>query len=330
MPSPLPLCRVVGTGHSLPNSPISNADLIARYGLESTPEWIESRTGITQRYFVQDGQTTSTLATAAAKEALSNAKVGAEAIDAIVVATCTPDYTFPSVAALTQAALGMRPGTVALDVNAACSGFIAALGMAQGMFATQHRVQRILVIGAETFSNVLDFTDRSTCVLFGDGAGAVVLERTDGQDNRGLLQVAQGADGKQAQLLHSGHGVARGHIAGVVHMDGAAVYKHAVRQMGDSVQATAFLQQSQHTLEDVDWLVPHQANARIIQAAGTALGIDADKVILTVGLHANTSAASIPLALHYADSMGQLQPGQLILLQAFGAGFTWGMASLVW
>ncbi len=324
----LPLCRIVGLGHCLPNAPIGNADLIARYGLQSTPDWIEQRTGITQRYFVQAGQTTSTLAAIAARAALVQAGLEAGQIDAIVVATCTPDYTFPSVATLVQAALGARAGGIALDVNAACSGFIAALSMAQGLFATQPGVQNILVIGAETFSNVLDFTDRSTCVLFGDGAGAVVLQRNPAGEERGVLHIQQGADGTHASLLHSEFGVAQGNIAGTVHMQGAAVFKHAVRQMGDADQAQALLQLSGHSLDDVMWLVPHQANARILEAAATSLGVPMDKVIMTVADHANTSAASIPLALSVAAEAAKLQVGQLVLLQAFGAGFTWGSASL--
>jgi 3-oxoacyl-[acyl-carrier-protein] synthase-3 len=325
-----PLCRIVGVGHSLPNAPLSNAALIAQHGLESTPDWIESRTGITQRYFVAAGQTTSTLATAAAQAALAQAGLEASQIQAVLVATCTPDFTFPSVAALVQAALGVPAGAVALDVNAACSGFIAALSLAQGFFATQPQLRQVLVIGAETFSNVLDFTDRSTCVLFGDGAGAVVLSRNEADETRGLLQIAQGADGTQASLLHSQHGVARGRQAGTVQMQGAAVFKHAVRQMGDKAQAEALLAQSGHSLAEVRWLVPHQANARILEAAAAALEFPIDKVISTVGHHANTSAASIPLALSVAQQEGKLQPGDLLLLQAFGAGFTWGAASLIW
>lgn len=328
--TPTPLCRVVGTGHSLPNAPISNAAFIAKYALESTSEWVESRTGITQRYHVTAGQTTATLATAAAEEALHHAGLAAADIDAIVVATCTPDYTFPSVATLVQAALGVPAGTIALDVNAACSGFIAALSIAQGLFATQPHMQNIVVIGAETFSNVIDTTDRGTAVLFGDGAGALVLKRNTSQENRGLLYVQQGADGRQAELLHSGTGVAVGQKAGAVQMQGAAVYKHAVRQMGDAAVAETFLAQSGHTLADVNWLVPHQANARIIEAAAQALNLPMAKVVMTVAQHANTSAASIPLALYTAATDGRIKAGDLVLLQAFGAGFTWGMASLVW
>lgn len=325
-----PLCHVVGVGHCLPNVPISNAEFIAKYSLESTPEWIETRTGITQRYMVKEGQTTASLATEAAREAIANAGLTAHDIHAILVATCTPDLTFPSVAALVQAALDIPAGTVALDVNAACSGFLAVLGMAQGMFATQPHMQNILVIGAETFSNVIDTADRGTAVLFGDGAGALVLKRNINNENNGLLYVQQGADGRQAQLLHSGTGVAVGQKAGAVQMQGAAVYKHAVRQMGDAAAAETFLAQSGHKLSDVTWLVPHQANARIIEAAAQALNLPMDKVVLTVNQHANTSAASIPLALYTAATDGRIKAGDLVLLQAFGAGFTWGMASLIW
>ncbi len=249
-------------------------------------------------------------------------------VGAVVVATCTPDYTFPSVAALVQAALGVPAGTPALEVNAACSGFIAALSVAQGWFATQPALDYVLVIGAETFSNVLDFSDRSTCVLFGDGAGAMVLQRNRNQETVGLLTIQQGADGTQAEQLHSRHGVARGRVAGTVHMNGAAVFKQAVRQMGDRAQVEALLAASGHTLTDVAWLVPHQANARILSAAAEALELPLEKVVMTMGKHANTSAASIPLALAQAQQDGRLKPGDLVLLQAFGAGFTWGMASL--
>ncbi|MCA3244688.1 MAG: beta-ketoacyl-ACP synthase 3 [Alphaproteobacteria bacterium] len=325
-----PLCHVAGLGQALPGAPISNAELIRRYGLESTPEWIETRTGIRQRFFVGPGETTATLAAAAAQQALVQAKLAPSQVGAVVVATCTPDYTFPSVATLVQAALGLPVGIPALDVNAACSGFIAALSVAQGWFATQPGLEAVLVIGAETFSNVLDFTDRSTCVLFGDGAGAMVLRRNRPGQTNGLLALAQGADGRQAGLLHSAHGVARGRVAGTVQMDGAAVFKHAVRQMGDQAQVAALLAQSGHTLADLAWLVPHQANARILAAAGEALGLAAERVVMTVAEHANTSAASIPLALATAQQQGQFQPGELVLLQAFGAGFTWGMASLRW
>lgn len=325
-----PLCHVVGTGYALPNHAIGNAQFIEKYGLESTPEWIESRTGIRQRYHVEAGQTTATLATQAAQQALAAAGIEVAAVDAIIVATCTPDYTFPSVATLVQAALGAPAGSVALDVNAACSGFIAALSMAQGLFATQTEMQIILVIGAETFSNVIDTTDRSTAVLFGDGAGAIVLKRNTSQNKRGLLHLQQGADGRHAELLHSGTGVACGRSAGVVHMQGASVYKHAVRQMGDKAAVETLLAKSGYTLAEVNWLVPHQANARIIEAAAQALGMPMERVVMTVAQHANTSAASIPLALAVAAADGRLQAGNLVLLQAFGAGFTWGMASLVW
>jgi 3-oxoacyl-[acyl-carrier-protein] synthase-3 len=326
----MPLCRIVATGHALPGQPISNATFITRHHLESTPAWIESRTGITQRFMVTEGQTTATLATDAAREALSAAKVAATQIGAIVVATCTPDLTFPSVATLVQAALGVPAGVPALDINAACSGFIAALSMANGMFATQPELEFVLVIGAETFSNVIDYADRGTCVLFGDGAGAVILKRNRAGEARGLVAIQQGADGNQAMLLHSGTGVARGGKAGAVQMQGAAVYKHAVRQMGDKDSVTAFLKQSGYSLKDVAWVVPHQANARIIEAAAAALDMPLEKVIVTVDQHANTSAASIPLALHTANTQGRFKAGDVLLLQAFGAGFTWGMASIVW
>jgi 3-oxoacyl-[acyl-carrier-protein] synthase-3 len=304
---------------------VSNAALIAEKGLESTPEWIESRTGIRQRFLCGEGETTATLATAAARQVLERAGVDAAEVGVVLVATCTPDKTFPATAALVQGALGVGTGAAVMDVNAACSGFIHALAVARGLMETL-AARHALVIGADTFGNLVDWQDRGTCVLFGDGAGAVVLERGQGT-GAGVLGIELGADGRQAGLLISSGGTATTRDAGVVLMNGREVFKHAVRQMG---ALPALLAEHGVAAGDLDWLVPHQANARIIEAAAAALEIPLSKVVMTVGDHANTSAASIPLALDAAARDGRLRAGNLVLLQAFGAGFSWSTALLRW
>jgi 3-oxoacyl-[acyl-carrier-protein] synthase-3 len=320
---------VVATGRALPARVWTNHDLIAARHLDSTPEWIESRTGIAQRYLVGEGESTFTLARDAARAALAKAGVAPSSVGVVIVATCTPDLTFPSVAALVQADLGVGTQAVVLDVNAACSGFVHALAVADGLMAAQ-TADYALVIGAETFSNVVDWSDRATCVLFGDGAGAVLLRKVPVADGRGLLAYELGADGHFAPELCASHGVARGRQAGVVQMNGREVFRQAVRQMGDLAQAQALLAQVGAQMDDVDWVVPHQANVRILDAAATELGVPRGKVVVTVDRHANTSAASIPLALDVAVEEGKIQTGQLLLLQAFGAGFVWSSAVLRW
>jgi 3-oxoacyl-[acyl-carrier-protein] synthase-3 len=322
--------RILSTGSALPAKSWSNAALIAEKAIESNDDWIRERTGITQRYMVGEGETTFTLARNATQQALARAGLNPTDIGILIVATCTPDLTFPSVAALIHGDLGLPAACTVLDVNAACSGFIHALAVARGLLLTGN-AQYAVVVGAETFSNLMDWTDRTTCVLFGDGAGAVVLKKDEAAPNtEGLLAIELGAEGACAKELQSTNGVARGQKAGTVLMNGREVYKHAVRQMGNVDDATNLLAAAGLKLSDVDWIVPHQANLRIIEAAAKSLDIPMSKVVVTVDIHANTSAATIPLALDVAARDGRLQPGNLILLQAFGAGFAWSSALLRW
>jgi 3-oxoacyl-[acyl-carrier-protein] synthase III len=325
--------QAVSTGRGLPARGWSNHEIITAHGLESSDEWIQSRTGITHRYLVSEGETTFTLAAKAGAQAIARAGIAPEQLAGIVVATCTPDLTFPSVAALLQAELGLPNQSFALDINAACSGFIHALAVAEGLMSSplaQSERDYVLVIGAETFSHVVDWSDRASCVLFGDGAGAVLFKRCESQSNSRLLGYQLGVDGTLSTHLQSSHGVSRGQQAGVLVMHGPEVYRHAVRQMGDINQIQTLLEDSGLSLNDLDWLVPHQANLRILQAVGTSLGLPTDKIIVTLDRHANTSAASIPLALDVAVEDGKIRPGQLILLQAFGAGFVWSNALIRW
>lgn len=316
---------ILSTGACLPRRAWSNAELIAAKGLDSTPEWIESRTGIAQRYLAEEGETTFSLTQGAVEQALQRAGITPAEVGVLVVATCTPDLTFPSVAALVHGALGMPAACAVLDINAACSGFIHALAVAKGLLAASP-ARYAVVVGAETFSNLLDWNDRTTCVLFGDGAGAVVMGK-DSDTGKGLLGVTLGADGACAPMLMTTGGVARGRVAGHILMNGREVFKHAVRQMGE---VPPLLEELGLSVGDVDLLVPHQANARIIEAAAKALDLPTEKVVMTVGQHANTSAASIPLALDSAVRDGRLVPGKTVLLQAFGAGFAWSTAVVKW
>jgi 3-oxoacyl-[acyl-carrier-protein] synthase-3 len=321
----------VATGSALPKQVWTNEALIKAKGLDSSDAWVKERTGIAQRYIVSEGETTFTLARDAVKQALGRAGVSPEQVGVLVVATCTPDLTFPSVAALVHGDLGFAGECAVLDINAACSGFIHALAVAKGLLAASAKDYAV-VVGAETFSNLLDWNDRATCLLFGDGAGAVVCkkERGTGNERRGILAVSLGADGTAAPMLQSSAGVARGQKAGVVLMNGREVYKRAVRQMGSRVATDALLAEAKVKFEEVDWLVPHQANARIIEAAAAEVGLPMDKVVMTVGEHANTSAASIPLALDVAVRDGRIKAGKVLLLQAFGAGFAWSGAVVRW
>ena len=321
--------RVISTGAALPAKVWTNEALIAARGLESNDEWIRARTGIAQRYIVGEGETTFTLARDAVAQAIGRAGIETADVGVLIVATCTPDLTFPSVAALVHGALGLAQNCVVLDVNAACSGFVHALAVARGLMLTGS-ARYAVVVGAETFSNLLDWNDRTTCVLFGDGAGAVVLEKAESKEAVGILAIEMGADGTCAPQLQSSAGVARGRVAGVVQMNGREVYKHAVRQMGSVEEATALMQSAGFELAAVDWLVPHQANVRIIEAAAQSLGLPMDKVVVTVDRHANTSAATIPLALDVAVNDGRIKPGDVVMLQAFGAGFAWSGAVVKW
>jgi 3-oxoacyl-[acyl-carrier-protein] synthase III len=314
---------VRGTGSALPARIVTNAELAAT--IDTTDEWIVQRTGIRQRYVAGEGETTSTLATKAAEAALAHAGLTAADIDLIVLATATPDYTFPSTATQVQYNLGITRGA-AFDLQAVCSGFVYAVSVANTMLITgMHK--RALVIGAETFSRILDWEDRTTCVLFGDGAGAVVLEAQAGTGNmsdRGLLTAHLRSDGRHREKLFVDGGPSSTQTTGHLRMQGKEVFKHAVGMITDVIEA-AYAATGLNS-DDIDWFVPHQANKRIIDASAHKLGIAPEKVVITVDMHGNTSAASIPLALDTAVKDGRIKQGQLVLLEAMGGGFTWGSA----
>ncbi|WP_126402148.1 beta-ketoacyl-ACP synthase III [Blastochloris tepida] len=318
---------VLGVGGYLPERVLTNAELAGM--VDTTDEWIVQRTGIRQRHIAAKGEVTSDLAIAAAKAALANAGIEAADIDLIVLATATPDNTFPSTAVTVQAALGITHGA-AFDLQAVCSGFVFALSTADCMLASG-RFRRALVIGAETFSRILDWTDRTTCVLFGDGAGAVVLERQEQpgtRADRGVLTSHLRSDGRHKLKLYVDGGPSSTQSVGFLRMEGREVFRHAVGMITDVIE-DAF-KATGYGPDDIDWFVPHQANRRIIDASAVKLGIAADKVVITVDRHANTSAASIPLALSVAAAEGRLKPGNLVLLEAMGGGFTWGSVLLRW
>jgi 3-oxoacyl-[acyl-carrier-protein] synthase III len=315
--------RLIGTGSYLPGDPVTNNDLVAR-GVDTNDEWIVTRTGISSRYLAEPGATASELGLTAARRALEMAGVDGSEIDLIIVATSTPDFIFPSTACLIQGQLGNK-GATAFDVQAVCSGFVYALGIAD-KFIRSGSHKKALVIGTEVFSRILDWNDRGTCVLFGDGAGAVVLEASD---TPSILATALHADGSQSGILNVPGQICNGQVTGdpFLRMDGQAVFKFAVRVLADvaeEVCATAGIRSS-----EVDWLIPHQANIRIIDATGRKLGVDRNKVIVTVDRHGNTSAASVPLALDEAVRDGRIRRGQRVLLEGVGGGFTWGAALLV-
>ncbi|MCK6371658.1 beta-ketoacyl-ACP synthase III [Zoogloea sp.] len=315
--------RVAGTGSFLPGNPVTNNDLVAR-GIDTSDEWVVERTGIRQRHLAAPEVTSSELAYEASVRAIAAAGLQPADIDLIIVATSTPDYIFPSTATLLQARLGITNGGAAFDLQAVCTGFAYALATAE-KFIRSGSHKRALVVGAEVFSRILDWSDRGTCVLFGDGAGAVVLEASE---RPGILATALHADGSHNSILSVPGQVNRGEVVGdpFLRMDGQAVFKFAVKVLADvarEVMAEAGLD-----IDGVDWLIPHQANIRIIQATGKRLGVPAEKVIATVGLHGNTSAASIPLALDLAVRDGRIQRGHKILLEGVGGGFTWGAALL--
>jgi len=319
--------RLLGTGSALPARVMTNAELAEQ--VDTTDEWIVERTGIRQRYIAGDGETTATLATAAARAALADAGVEASSIGLIVLATATPDNTFPATATKVQAALGCN-GCVAFDVAAVCSGFLYALATADSLLRTG-MAKRALVIGAETFSRILDWEDRTTCVLFGDGAGAVVLEAPDaaaagGLEAPGIIATRLHADGGCHDLLYVDGGPSTTQTVGHVRMKGREVFRHAVVNLADVLKEV--IEDTGISVADIDWVVPHQANARILDATAKKLGIAPEKVIVTVDRHANTSAASVPLALDVARKDGRIKPGDLVMLEAMGGGFTWG-ASLI-
>jgi 3-oxoacyl-[acyl-carrier-protein] synthase-3 len=316
-----------GTGFYLPEQVIENSWFEDK--LDTTDEWIRSRSGIERRHFAAEGQTTSDLALRAARDALNKAGLGPEDIDGIVLATSTPDFTFPAVATQVQAGLGMKQG-FAYDVQAVCAGFVFALANADAMIRGG-LAQRILVIGAETFSRIMDWTDRSTCVLFGDGAGAVILEGIDGagnSDDRGILASDLNSDGQYRELLYVDGGVSTTGTAGYLRMQGNLVFRHAVEKLAKTAHTA--LDKAGLDTDQVDWLVPHQANSRIITATAQKMGLPMDKVVLTVADHGNTSAASIPLALAVADSEGKLKRGDVVVTEAIGGGLSWGSVVLRW
>jgi 3-oxoacyl-[acyl-carrier-protein] synthase III len=314
--------RVIGCGAYLPEKVVTNADLAAR--LETTDEWIRQRTGIAQRHIAAEGELTSDLATRAGEATLAQAGFAARDLDLIVLATSTPDLTFPATATRVQANLGMTRGA-AFDLQAVCSGFVYALAVADN-FLKAGQAQSALVIGAETFSRILDWDDRSTCVLFGDGAGAVLLQAAEG--DRGVLSTHLYSDGRQYKLLYVDGGPSSTQTVGHLRMHGREVFRHAVVNLADAIDAA--LAANCLTPADIDWLVPHQANQRIILSMAERLNLPTEKVVTTIDRHANTSAASIPLALAEAQADGRIRPGHLVLVEAMGGGFTWGSGLIRW
>ena len=314
---------IKGSGSALPKRVVSNEELAKT--VDTSDEWIRERTGITQRYIAGEGETTSTLATAAARAALADAGIEGKAVDLIVLATATPDRTFPATATLVQDALGCD-GAAAFDVAAVCSGFLYALATADSMVRSG-MAKCALVIGAETFSRILDWEDRATCVLFGDGAGAVVLQAQDvAEDGPGVLASRLHAAGAHGDLLYVDGGPSTTGTVGKVRMMGREVFRHAVVNLAEVLEEV--LAATGYTATDIDWVVPHQANRRILDATAKKLGLPIDKVVVTVDRHANTSAASVPLAFDEARRDGRLKSGDLVMLEAMGGGFTWA-ASLV-
>lgn len=314
---------LLGTGSALPVRAVSNAELAQT--VETSDEWIVERTGIRNRHIAGEGETTASLATAAARAALDMAGLSPQDIDLVILATATPDQTFPASATLVQAALGIDD-CVAFDVAAVCSGFLYAVTVADSMIRSG-AAQRALVIGSETFSRILDWEDRTTCVLFGDGAGAIVLgaeESVDGK--RGILSSKLHADGRHNQLLYVDGGPSTTQTVGKLRMKGQEVFRHAVVNLASVL--TEVMELAGLAPTEIDWLIPHQANARILDATARKLKLSPEKVVMTVDRHANTSAASVPLALDLATRDGRIKPGDLLVLEAMGGGFTWGACVL--
>nr|WP_274610956.1 beta-ketoacyl-ACP synthase III [Rhodovibrio sodomensis] len=318
--------RIIGCGGYLPERVVTNAELARR--VDTSDEWIRQRTGIQERRIAAADENTSDLGTAAARTALERAGVDVDQLDLIIVATATPDETFPATATTIQARLGMTRGA-AFDVQAVCTGFVYALAVADN-FLRLGQARTALVIGAETFSRILDWEDRTTCVLFGDGAGAVVLQaqETDGHTPSGVLSTHLYSDGRHHDALYVDGGPSSTQSTGQLRMEGREVFRHAVVRMAEAIDAA--LSANQLGASDVDWLVPHQANMRIIEATGKRLNLSPERVVTTVDRHANTSAASIPLALFEAVEDGRIQEGDLVLLEGMGGGFTWGSALVRW
>ncbi|AXI55207.1 3-oxoacyl-ACP synthase [Sulfitobacter sp. JL08] len=317
---------VKGVGHYLPERIVPNSEF--EKTLDTSDEWIRSRSGIERRHFAAEGETTSAMATNAARAALQDAGLEADDIDAIVLATSTADLTFPSAATMVQAELGMTKG-FAFDVQAVCAGFVFALSNAAALIASQ-QANRVLVIGAETFSRIMDWSDRGTCVLFGDGAGALILEGQDGTgtaQDRGILSTDLNSDGRYRDLLYVDGGVST-HSTGYLRMQGNQVFRHAVEKLASTAETA--MQRAGVETEEVDWIVPHQANIRIIQGTAKKMGVPMEKVVVTVQDHGNTSAASIPLALSVGKARGQIKQGDLIVTEAIGGGLAWGAVVLRW
>ncbi len=317
---------VKGVGHYLPERVVPNSEFEAT--LETSDEWIRSRSGIERRHFAAEGQTTSDLAARAARAALADAGMAAADLDAIIVATSTADFTFPSAATMVQDALGMTTG-FAFDVQAVCEGFVYGLANANALIVSG-QARRVMVIGAETFSRIMDWTDRATCVLFGDGAGALILEAAEGTGtaaDRGILATDLHSDGRYRDILYVDGGVST-QTTGHLRMHGKEVFRHAVDKLAETAHAS--LAKAGLTGADVDWIVPHQANLRIIKATAHKMGVDMDRVVVTVQDHGNTSAASIPLALSVGKARGQIKPGDLVVTEAIGGGLAWGSVVLRW
>ena len=319
--------RILGCGAYLPDKVLTNDDLAKI--VDTTDEWITERTGIKRRHIVREGETTSDLALEAARRALAASGIEAGELDMVIVATTTPDETFPSTATRVQARLGMIRGA-AFDLQAVCSGFIYALAVVDSFIRTG-QAKTVLVIGAETMSRILDWSDRSTCVLFGDGAGAVVVQAAEGAGtnaDRGILNTKLFSDGRLHDLLYTDGGVSSTQTAGLLRMQGREVFRHAIVNIAEAIEAS--MAEAGIVSSDVDWFVPHQANRRILEGIAKKLGIAPERVIVTIEEHGNTSAASVPLALWTAVSDGRIKKGDLVLLEAMGGGFTWGAALLRW
>lgn len=316
--------QIIGCGSYLPEKILTNEDLAAT--VDTSDQWIVERTGIRQRHIAADGELTSDLAFHSAERALGDAGMAAQDLDMIVLATTTPDNTFPATATKVQAMLGLTRGA-AFDVQAVCSGFLYALSVGDN-FIKVGQAETVLVIGAETFSRIIDWQDRSTCVLFGDGAGAVVLKGNSSADGRGILSTHLHSDGRLNDLLYVDGGPSSTMTVGHVRMSGREIYRHAVLNLSSIVKEA--VEANGLSTEDIDWVVPHQANKRILDSTTRKLGLDGERVVVTVDRHANTSAASIPLALDVAIHDGRIQPGHLVLMEALGGGLTWAACLVRW
>jgi len=315
---------VKGVGASLPKKIVTNKDLTMM--VDTSEEWIEERTGIKERRIASEGETTSSLGAEAAQKAINNSGLGNSDIDLIILATSTPDNTFPASATAIQSSLGIRKG-YAYDMQAVCSGFVFAIEAADNAIKVGN-AKNALVIGSETFSRIIDWDDRGTCVLFGDGAGAIVLSASDDASNRGVLSNHLHSDGRYGDLLYVDGGPSTSSQVGFLRMDGKGVFKHAVHNLSSAIIEA--IEYNNLKINDIDWFVPHQANKRILEAVSKKVGLSKDKVIITVDKHANTSAASIPLAINDAVEEGKIKPGDLVLLEAMGGGFSWGSTLIRW